>query len=208
MVFLFLYPPYWGRILLGLKFLPGCDLRGLITFIQRHSISGVDVYSREPRSQLASSTIRPMWAQSLSQNLSLGDHCWGGFWDLPYTIWLANLMGLIRALWCLLSACPIWYATQLIWHFCHILKKGPLGMGGVDWVGWALWFGAVVVATSECGLFSQGFFLGVGAGACPFTLRYLRHYLLLAGWLPWQLAHFLITHIIFSNPLLCIKSDM
>ena len=49
------------------------------------------------------------------------------------------------------------------------------------------------MATSECGLFSQGFFLGAGAGTCPFTSRYSRHCLLLAGWLPWQLAHFLIT---------------
>ena len=103
-------------------------------------------------------------------------------------------MGVIRALWCLLSiACPIWNATQLIWHICRILKKGPLEMGGVGWVGWAVWFGAAVVATSECGLFSQGFFLGAGAGTFPFTLRYSRHCLLLAGWLPWQLVHFIIT---------------
>ena len=35
-------------------------------------------------------------------------------------------------------------------------------MGGVGWVGWAVWFGAAVVATPECGLFSQGFFFGGG----------------------------------------------
>ena len=49
-------------------------------------------------------------------------------------------------------------------YITYILKKGPLGMGGVRWVGWAIVFEAVVVvvATSECGLFSQGFFLGPG----------------------------------------------
>ena len=41
--------------------------------------------------------------------------------------------------------------------------------------------------------FPRDFFLGAGAGTCPFTLRYSRHCLLLARWLPWQLAHFLIT---------------